>query len=191
MTYRPTTSQRRVILKNTNTQITISRPSVSEEKILLYNRYHLRMQQKKSWHFREINAEVYSENFVYGYGDFGYEISYKINGNLVGIGYFDVLIDSLSATYFFYDHSFSYLSLGTFNILTQLLFAKEKHLMYFYPGYWIKEHYSMGYKERFKPFEILQNMPDIFDTPIWLPHIETPKTDTYQQTKRMQNELDK
>ena len=88
----------------------------------------------------------------------------------MGVGLVDILQDNISAVYFFYDHDYQHLSLGTFNILMQLRIAKEKKLRYFYPGYWIDGHGSMGYKERFKPFECLINTPDIFDSTQWLLH---------------------
>lgn len=160
-------SHRRVIAKNAQTSITIARPSISDEKLWLYNKYHQVMESKKGWSYQEMSADSYCESFVDGFCDFGYEISYKIAGKLVGVGYFDLLDNAISATYFFYDHTFAKLSLGTFNILTQLLIAKSKNLSYFYPGYWIKNHHSMGYKERFSPFEVLVNTPEIFELPIW------------------------
>lgn len=167
LSYQPSRSHKRVLAKNTNTLIIISRPSFSEEKLKLYDKYHIFMNKKKGWDYKGITPEMYSENFVYGYNDFGYEINYRIDENLVGVGYFDLLYNAISATYFFYDHRFAKLSLGTFNIITQLLIAKNKNLEYFYPGYWIKNHYSMGYKNKFLPFEILGNQPDIFDEPLW------------------------
>lgn len=125
------------------------------------------MARKKGWSYQRMSPESYVDSFVSGHGDFGYEILYEIDGRLVGVGYFDLLENAISASYFFYDHDFAHLSLGTFNILTQLLFAKSKALSYFYPGYWIEGHHSMGYKSRFTPYERLRNTPDIFDQPIW------------------------
>lgn len=168
-------SHRRVIAKNAQTSVFITRPSVSDEKLRLYNQYHQIMEGKKGWNYKEMSADDYCESFVEGFCDFGYEILYEIEGKLVGVGYFDMLENAISATYFFYDHAFAKLSLGTFNILTQLLIAKSKNLPYFYPGYWIKNHHSVGYKERFKPFEILVNTPDIFELPLWkAPESTTP-----------------
>lgn len=168
-------SHKRIIAKNLNTSVLITRPSISQEKLLLHEKYHQIMAQKKGWAFQCMSPESYVESFVEGFCDFGYEILYEIEGKLVGVGYFDMLENAISAAYFFYDHDFSSQSLGTFNILTQLLLAKSKGLSYFYPGYWIEGHHSMGYKERFKPFEILVNTPDIFELPLWLaPESKTP-----------------
>lgn len=180
-------SHKRVLSKNANTIITIARPSLNEEKLALYDKYHRIMNHKKGWSYRPITQEVYRENFVYGYQSFGYEITYMIGGQLVGVGYFDLLKNAISATYFFYDHSFASLSLGTFNILTQLLLARDKNLAYFYPGYWLKDHHSMGYKERFMPFEVLINRPDIFEMPIWKPYDVSLLPKPYVSTHSKQN----
>lgn len=160
-------NHKRVFVKNKNTKIVISRPRVDDERLFLYDKYHKHMMCKKGWEYRSIDRASYEDMFVDGFMDFGYEIAYYIGGNLVGVGLMDILLDSMSAIYFFYDHNNENFSLGTFNILFQIKLAKEKGLKYFYPGYWIKDHYCMGYKERFKPFETLMNAPDLFDVPSW------------------------
>ena len=53
------------------------------------------------------------------------------------------------------------------NIVLLLNLAKKLNLRYFYPGFWIKEHKSMGYKQRFRPFEALINEADFFDRTYW------------------------
>ncbi|MDE5591571.1 MAG: arginyltransferase, partial [Helicobacter sp.] len=65
------------------------------------------------------------------------------------------------------DHEYSKFSIGTYSFLKQIVIAKEHNIKYLYPGYWIKNHHSMGYKERFRPFEILTNRPDINEQTIW------------------------
>ena len=70
--------------------------------------------------------------------------------------------------YCYYDHDFKKFSIGSYSILKQIAFAKEYNIKYLYPGYWIKDHYSMGYKEKFKPFEVLQNRPNLNEYSIWI-----------------------
>jgi arginine-tRNA-protein transferase len=38
---------------------------------------------------------------------------------------------------------------------------------YIYLGYWIKDHYSMGYKESYNPFEVLKNRASLDQDTIW------------------------
>ncbi|PAF44312.1 arginyltransferase [Helicobacter sp. 11S02596-1] len=160
-------NHKRVFLKNKHTHLVISRPYVDDAHLFLYEKYHQHMRDKKGWEYAGIDRASYADMFVDGFMDFGYEFAYYVGGSLVGVGLVDALLDSMSAIYFFYDHDYGDLSLGTLNILSQIKIAKEKGLKYFYPGYWIKDHYCMGYKERFKPFETLINAPDLLDTPFW------------------------
>lgn len=160
-------NHKRLLKKAEKLDIFIQRPSLTQAHVELYNRYHHKMQEKKGWQHSPISPEQYVDTFVDGYRDFGYEILYYFHSKLIGVGLVDALFDSISATYFYYDHDFSEYSLGTLNILKQIELGRENGLKYFYPGYWIKNHYSMGYKERFMPFEVLKNIPDIFEEPIW------------------------
>lgn len=155
------------ILKNP-LRLEIRRPYVSEKHLELYAKYHQNMEVKKGWEFQGINLETYYDTFVQGFLDFGYEFDYYIEDRLVGVAYVDITSLGISALYCYYDHNFSTYSIGTYSILKQIEVAKKYNIRYFYPGYWIVNHHSMGYKERFKPFEILCNRPSLEDTPIWV-----------------------
>lgn len=161
------------VLKNAQSiYIHAQKPTITQAHIDLYNRYHQNMHHKKGWEYTEITPESYMGMFVEGHHEFGYELLYYLNSELVGVGLVDTIFDSITAVYFYYDHRFTQYSLGTLNILKQIQIAKQHQLKYFYPGYWIKDHYCMGYKERFTPFEQLCNIPDIFDQPIWKRYIK-------------------
>ena len=77
------------------------------------------------------------------------------------------LPNSISAIYCYYDHEYSDLSIGKFSILAQIKIAKELNIPYIYLGYWIKNHFSMGYKETYSPFEILDNRASLSEMPLW------------------------
>ena len=158
-------SQQR-ILKNPLT-LEISKPRVSKEHLELYDKYHCVMNSKKGWQYQGISLESYYDTFVRGYEDFGYEFCYYFEGHLVGVALVDILDNAISAVYCYYDHNFAKYSIGSYSILKQIAIAKEYNIKYFYPGYWIKNHYSMGYKEKFKPFEILINRPNLNEEAIW------------------------
>lgn len=162
--FKPNSSHRRVLHKNAQTKIIFSRPSVSDEKLELYDRYHFKMRELKGWKYHKSDAEYYFDTFVAGAMNFGYEICYYIQEKLVGVAYVDILKDCMSSIYFFYDHNFKNLSLGVLNILAQIEIAKGLGIAYFYPGYWIDGHHSLGYKSRFQPFEILNGVPNLFDS---------------------------
>jgi arginine-tRNA-protein transferase len=79
----------------------------------------------------------------------------------------DFFTEAISSIYCYYDHNYEELSLGKFSILLQIKLAKENNIPYIYLGYWIKDHLSMGYKEKYKPFEYLVNRPTLQEIPIW------------------------
>lgn len=161
--FSPTKSHKRVLQKNIHIRVEIKKPTFTQEKLLLYDKYHKNMQIKKGWNYQGVSTDYYNETFILGSLDFGYEFNYYFEDRLIGVGFTDILKDSISAIYFFYDHDFQKQSLGIFNILMQLYFAKQKQIKYFYPGYWIPNHHSLGYKSQFMPFEILYNTPDLFE----------------------------
>ena len=155
------------ILKNPLT-LGITKPTITQRHLELYKQYHQRMQGKKGWEYHGISLDDYYDTFVQGHEDFGLEFDYYIDGLLVGVALVDILPHSISAVYCYYDHDFAKYSIGTYSILKQIQIAKEWNIKYLYPGYWIQNHHSMGYKEKFRPFEILINRPDIQDEALWV-----------------------
>jgi len=161
-------SHKRVINKNKDLQIILQKPTISADHITLYNRYHSYMSYKKWWPQNQINADGYHKSYIEGANDFGYELLYFYKDRLVCVGLLDIVPQkAISAVYTFYEPSFSKRSLGKFNILTQIMLSKNMDIPYWFPGYWIKDHDSMGYKEEYKPFDILQNRPNLFQECKW------------------------
>jgi arginine-tRNA-protein transferase len=161
-------SQKRVISKNKKTKIVIQQPTFDEDKLALYNKYHKKMNEKKEWKFRPIDEKNYRASYVEGYGTFGYEFLYYDDEKLIGVAFVDILSTAMSAIYCFYDHDYAHLSIGKFSILTQIRVAKHHHIPYIYMGYWMKDHYSMGYKEAYQPFEVLKDMiTPVDDKTVW------------------------
>ena len=162
-----TKSQKRVINKNKNTDVYIQEPSISIDHINLFNKYHSHMHEKKNWKYEVITPDDYYNSYVAGANKYGKEILYFIEDKLVGVALVDILEEGMSAIYCYYDHDYEYLSLGKYSILAQISLAKQMKLPYLYLGYWIKDHYSMGYKENYKPFEILVNRATLKEKTIW------------------------
>lgn len=75
---------------------------------------------------------------------------------LLAVAVTDVLPDSLSAVYTFFDPDHEALSLGTFSILQQIQHAKLHQKNYVYLGFWLDQHKKMDYKRNFRPLEFLQ-----------------------------------
>ena len=86
---------------------------------------------------------------------------------LVAVAVTDVLADSLSAVYTFFDPELAARSLGTFAILSQIEHARKAGLDYLYLGFWLRDHPKMDYKQRFRPLEYLSGRD-------WLPFLTPP-----------------
>jgi arginine-tRNA-protein transferase len=162
-----TKSHKRLFNKNDDIEIYVQKPSLSIEHLDLYNKYHRRMQNKKGWNNNQITPGEYKSSYVDGASTYGREILYMHQGKLIGVALSDMLPDGMSAVYCFYDHDYAHRSLGKFSILAQISIAKQANIPYIFLGYWIKDHLSMGYKENYKPFDVLQNRPTLDEKCIW------------------------
>jgi arginine-tRNA-protein transferase len=160
-------SQKRVLNKNKDTEVYMQKPTVTYEHIDLFNKYHKHMVGKKDWNDNVIDVQEYNNSYVNGAHDYGKEILYFRDNQLIGVALSDMLAGGMSAIYCYYDHDYEDLSIGQFSILAQISIAKQNNISYLYLGYWIKDHFSMGYKERYKPFEILENRPSLAEQTIW------------------------
>ena len=160
-------SQRRVLNKNKDTEVYIQKPTLTHEHIDLFNKYHKTMKSKKQWNENIIDAQEYHNSYVNGAHEFGKELLYFRDNKLVAVALCDIMPEGISAVYCFYDHDYEEFSPGRFSILAQISIAKQYNIPYVYLGYWIKDHYSMGYKERYKPFEVLVNRPKLDEKTIW------------------------
>jgi len=165
-----TKNQKRILKKNFDTQVYIQKPTVTYEHINLFNKYHKHMETKKNWPENIIDVDEYYNSYVNGAHDYGKEILYFRDNKLVAVALSDLLEKGVSAIYCYYDHDYAHLSLGQFSILAQISIAKQAKIPYLYLGYWIKDHFSMGYKERFTPFEVLDNRPNLTEKTIWSIH---------------------
>jgi arginine-tRNA-protein transferase len=162
-----TKSKRRIIKKNLNTEIVVQRPSLSDEHLKLYNKYHNWKAKKDGWRGKNITHNEYNENFVEGAHNFGKEVLYIIDGKLVGVDLIDIVDDGISSIYFYYDPDFSHLSLGTYSLLYQVALAKNLQLPYIYLGYWVDGCKAFAYKKNFEPLELLDGFPHITEMAEW------------------------
>lgn len=165
--YKFSKSEKRVISKNQDTKLYIRPPSVTMEHLNLYDKYHKFMNDKKNWPYSPIEVDDYIRSYVEASENYAKEFIYMRDDKLIGVALVDILPQAISAIYCYYDHDYSELSIGKFSILAQIKIAKELNIPYIYLGYWIKDHFSMGYKEKYTPFEILKNRPSLGEIPIW------------------------
>jgi len=154
-------SQRRVLKKATHIKSYIQKPTLTQEHLDLFKKYHLHMKDSKDWDYTETTAQSYHTSFVNGHNEFGYEILYYDEGKLIGVDLVDILDDGISSIYFYYDTDYMNLSLGKLSLYNQILYAKEAKLKWIYLGYYVKDCPSLSYKAHYKPYLTLQGQPHL------------------------------
>jgi len=165
--FKPTRSQRRVF-KQKGINFIIKKPSVTKEHLTLYEKYHRHMQKRRGWDYYSVNEDSYTDLYIKGFSSYGKEIQYYYKKRVVAVDLVDFLDDGISANYFYYDPDLAKLSLGVYSLLVQIELAKKKGLLWIYPGYFVKDCQSLNYKASYRPHQVLRNLPEFDEKPIWL-----------------------
>jgi arginine-tRNA-protein transferase len=153
--FRPNRSQRRNRAMNEPTvQLTVGRPSVSRDKLGLYDRFHAHQTAAKGWPDHEPKDPAdFRASFVQNPFPVE-EWQYDLDGALVGLGYVDRLSEGLSLIYFVYEPAVRHRGLGTWNVLCAVERASELGLPHVYLGYHVADAPSLAYKANFVPNEV-------------------------------------
>ena len=151
--FEPNATQRRVLRRgDADLRMLIGRPTVTAEKVALYNRH--KMERGLTTGDGLIDAEGY-EQFLAETCTDTLEIRYVLNGLLLCVAIADRATDALSAVYCYYDPSFARLSLGTYSVLKQIGLCRQGGLRYLYLGLYVVGNRAMAYKARYLPHERL------------------------------------
>ena len=161
-------SKRKTIKRNSNTKTLIASPTISKQKIYLYNKFHAFKNRQLNWKDKTIKLESYFSSFIQGCSDYGKEILYYIDGNLVAVDYVDFIDDGISSIYFFYDPDYLDYELGKYSLYLQINLAKEMSLKWIYLGYYVEDCRSLNYKYNFKPRKTLLGNPSDYQKDIWI-----------------------
>jgi leucyl-tRNA---protein transferase len=147
---------RKSLSKNEGVTVEIGKPECDREHIELHNIYHQYKTKTKYWPAHNISLTEYRMLFCEPM-PFAKEIRYRNkDGELIGVGYIDVLPSAHSSLYFFYNPSWAQQSPGIFSIMTEINYARELGAKYYHLGYYVKDCPSMDYKLRFTPHDLLQ-----------------------------------
>jgi arginine-tRNA-protein transferase len=160
-------SERRVIRKAKDLDIYIQTPTLTQEHLELFDKYHHYMHKKKGWNFQKVTPDHYYNSFVIGHEDYGKEVLYFYKNKLIAIDLIDILQEGISSIYFYYDPDFGDLSLGKLSLLKQIQFAKETDKAWIYLGYYVEDCPSLNYKAAYKPYTTLQGRPSLDSEYIW------------------------
>lgn len=147
-------SQARTVRRCRNIRVEVLRePSVTLEKLLLYERYVC------TKHADTGNPGPVDPFSALGALHTGYdriiEMDYYIGGRLIAVGIVDEADDSLSSNYFYYDTGYLDIRPGVFSMLQEISLAGALGKRYHYLGFCIEENPKMSYKKYFRPNQVL------------------------------------
>lgn len=152
--FKPSRSQRRVLRRNHDVDLEIGTPTVDDERLDLYQRFHQERHATVGWPAPRTNLMEYFESFVANVVP-THEFRYRLGGKLVALAYVDESPNAFSSQYAFHDPEYSRRSLGTFDVLTEVETAVRWKKTHLYLGYYVRDCRSMAYKAQFKPYETL------------------------------------
>ncbi|MGZ6126339.1 MAG: arginyltransferase [Myxococcales bacterium] len=167
-TFSPSPNLRRVLKRAAHVRIEVGEPLVDDARLRLYRRWHASREVERGWKPDRIGVESYAMQFCFPHSA-AREFSYWDGDRLVGIGIADETPRALSAVYCYYEPSLAHLSLGTYNVLRAVDYARRRSLSHVYLGYCVEGCVSLRYKGRFRPQERLRGRSEGTQPPRWEP----------------------
>ena len=157
--FRPNASQRKLLRRHGDLEVTACRPWATEEQFQLLRRYL--GARHPGGGMAGMDEEDYADMVEQSPVD-SVVIEYREKapdrgrGRLVGACLPDRQADGLSMIYSFFDaDDQTRPGLGHLIIMAHILRAHAAGLSYVYLGYWVKGSARMAYKTRFRPIEVL------------------------------------
>lgn len=155
-TFQPNRSQRRCLKDNRDLILDAGPIVVDEERLELLNRFQTARWIDKGWGLIEYDEAQYRSSFFWD-SNISQELTVRNEkGDLLGVGIVDFSARSASATYHFHDPREAHRGIGTWMVLKEIQLLQEMGLNYLYLGLWNGECKSLDYKQRFKPYEMLE-----------------------------------
>jgi arginine-tRNA-protein transferase len=157
--FKPNASQRKLMRRHADLEISVCKPWTTEEQFALLRRYLKArhpgggMAQMDELDFADMVEQTPVKTNVVEYREPSVD---GRPGRLVGACLTDMQADGLSMVYSFFETEDEQRpGLGTFIILEHIRRAVESGLPYVYLGYWVEGSPRMQYKTRFQPLERL------------------------------------
>ncbi|HZX96315.1 MAG TPA: arginyltransferase [Myxococcales bacterium] len=164
--FAPSPNLRRVMQRAAGVRVEVGEPEVDDVRLELYRRWHAEREVERGWKPDRIGSESYAMQFCFPHPA-AREFSYWEGDRLLAVGIADRTPHALSAVYCYYDPQRRDLSLGTFNVLSAIGYAREQGLAHVYLGYRVEGCDSLRYKGRFLPQERLRGRVEGDTTPRW------------------------
>ncbi|MED5371480.1 MAG: arginyltransferase [Myxococcota bacterium] len=150
--FKPSKSQRRIIRRNADLQVLAGAPVVDQEHLELFNKHKLLRDLADT----PTSAEHY-RHWLVTTCTHTIETRYLLDGKLVGVGILDVGEKDASSVYFYFDPELERRSLGTFSVLAEISWLRQRGFEHYYLGLYVQGCAQLNYKSRFKPNERLIN----------------------------------
>jgi arginyl-tRNA--protein-N-Asp/Glu arginylyltransferase len=154
-------SQKRVLNRNKDLEVSFELPSCSDEIYALYEDY---INQRHS------DGDMYPpsieqfESFLCQSTESSNTrfICFRLDQKLLAVAVVDLLPKGVSAIYTFFDPTYEIRSLGRLAVLWQIRWAQSQDMDFVYLGYWIKDCQKMAYKAEYRPLQVFEDL-------IWQP----------------------
>ncbi len=140
----PSKSQRRVIRRNHDLQLTIRAPVIDDERRLIFNRHKCRFVEGIPESLDDFLGPSPGVHPVQGL-----EFDLRDGDRLVAVSYVAQGETALASLYGFFDPDEADRSLGIFTMLLEIAHARSCGLRYYYPGYSLESPSCMDYKKHF------------------------------------------
>lgn len=151
--FRPNRAQKRCLKRNTDLKIVRCDSIDSQQHYSLYAKY---INQRHADGDMFPPSRVQFDQFLGDAWECTQYLEFYLNDVLIGCAVVDVLPDSLSAIYTYFDPALDRRGLGNLAVLLQIDMALEIGKRYVYLGYWIEDCHKMNYKKQYQPMELLQ-----------------------------------
>ncbi|MGL4314593.1 MAG: arginyltransferase [Sphingomonas sp.] len=157
--FAPNATQRKLIRRHADLEVTACRPWATQEQFDLLRRYLATrhpgggMAGMDENDYADMVEQSPVKSFIIEYREPGIDGQ---RGRLVGACLTDQQADGLSMIYSFFDADDARRpGLGNLIIMDHILRARQVGLPYVYLGYWVKGSPRMAYKTRYRPIEVL------------------------------------
>ena len=158
--WEPNATQRKLLKRHRDVEVTACRPWATDEQYRLLRRYLASrhpgggMAAMDEDDFADMVEHSPDNSFVLEYRE---PAAYGRRGKLIGACLTDRQVDGLSMIYSFFaaDEEERRPGLGNVIIMDHIARAREAGLPYVYLGYWVSGSTRMAYKTRYRPIEVL------------------------------------
>ena len=150
-------SQKRVLTRNKDLQVSFELPSCVDEIYNLYANYIIQ---------RHSDGDMYPpsleqfENFLCQAPPTSQTrfVCFRLEQKLLAVAVVDLLPKGVSAIYTFFDPAYEIRSLGRLAVLWQIRWAQSQAMDFVYLGYWIKDCQKMAYKAEYQPLQVFEDL---------------------------------